>query len=317
MSGMRLLRYSAPNLLTTANLVFGMLSLVAASQGRYVDAAWFIIYAVLTDRLDGFVARLVRGTSELGVQLDSFADFLNFGVAPAFLVFVSLGNAPALPYTDGAARYLLMIACLLWVLGAVFRLARYNITPDVPSVGHKKIFFGVPTTLAAGLLIVWYLSLLKYGGPDSPLPVESFGGMHLFGDLEVPEGVWRVGFPIAMVVGAYLMASSLRMPKLGLMTSKAATIFVFGNVFLGYFFGFARLYPEYLIWPPSLWLVVFLAWGALSPAARRMRPPPIFPPVDPPPGEAPMRPEDDLLPEGEDPILDEEPGSVGSAQTRR
>lgn len=306
MSGFRILRYSAPNLLTTANLVFGMLSLVAASEGRYADAGWFIIYAVLTDRLDGFVARLVRGTSELGVQLDSFADFLNFGVAPAFLVFVSLGSAEALPYTDGTARYALMIACVLWVLGAVFRLARYNITPDVPSVGHRKIFFGVPTTLAAGLLVVWYLTLLKYSGSSSPLhTAEPFGGTRLFGDLQVPDAAWEFGFPVAMVVGAYLMASSLRMPKLGLMTSKAATLFVFGNVFLGYFFGFARLYPEYLIWPPSLWLVVFLAWGALSPAARRMRPPPIFPPVDPPPGEAPMRPEDDLLPEGEDPILDE------------
>ena len=54
------LRFLAPNLLTTANLCFGMLSILASFEGRYVDAAWLIIYAVLTDRMDGFVARLVR-----------------------------------------------------------------------------------------------------------------------------------------------------------------------------------------------------------------------------------------------------------------
>ena len=169
-----------------------------------------------------------------------------------------------------------------------------------------KIFFGVPTTLAGGLLITWYLALYKYSAAGQAFPAlpEPFGGTRLFGDLQMPEGVWWY-FPLVMLLGAYLMASSLRVPKLGLMRSKAVTIFVFVNVLAGYVCGLARIYPEYMVWPPSMWLVTFLIWGQLSPAARRLRPPPIFPPVDPPPGQEPQRPEDDMLPEGTESSLDE------------
>jgi CDP-diacylglycerol---serine O-phosphatidyltransferase len=298
----RALRYLAPNLVTTLSLVFGMLSIASAIEGRPVDAAWFIIYAVLTDRLDGFVARLVRGTSELGVQLDSFADFLNFGLAPAVLVYTTIGAQPSLPFTEGGARLLLIASCMVWVLSATFRLARYNITTeDAPN----KIFFGVPTTLAAGTFAIWFLALTKYSDPASPLaPEADFGGARLFGDLTISGAIWP-WVPAAMFVGAFLMASSLRMPKLGVMRSKAATIFVLSNVGLGYIFGFARLFPEYLVWPPTIWLVTFLVWGQFSREAQGYAPPPIFPPVDPPPGQEPVRPEDDLLPEGETAGLDE------------
>jgi CDP-diacylglycerol---serine O-phosphatidyltransferase len=291
----RVFRYLAPNLITAASICFGMLSLVAAYEGRHVDAGWLIIYAVLTDRLDGFVARLVRGTSELGVQLDSLADFLSFGICPAFLMFTALSAEPGLPFADGLGQILLMIACASWIFGATFRLARYNITTDVP--GHPKIFFGVPTTLAAGTLIVWYLALAKYAAPGDPMaPPTSFGGLRLLGDLTTPPEIWR-WVPVILFVGGLVMASNLRMPKLGLMRSRAATIFVFANVFAGYAFGFIRVFPEYLVLPPTLWLVVFLVWGQLSREARRLRPPPIFPAVDPPPGAEPIRPEDDLLPD--------------------
>ena len=300
----RALRYLAPNLVTTASLVFGMLSIASAIEGNPVAAAWFIIYAVLTDRLDGFVARLVRGTSELGVQLDSFADFLNFGLAPAVLIYTTIGAEPSLPYAEGTGRLVLIVGCIAWVLSATFRLARYNITTDD---APNKIFFGVPTTLAAGTFAIWFLALVKYTAEGSPLsPDEAFGGAALFGEREVPEGIWR-GVPIVMYVGAFLMASSLRMPKLGVMRSKAATVFVLSNVGLGYLFGFAQLFPEYLVWPPTLWLVTFLIWGQFSPEARRYSPPPIFPAVDPPPGQEPVRPEDDLLPEGQG-GLDEDGG---------
>ena len=119
--------------------------------------------ASLTDRLDGFVARLVRGTSELGVQLDSFADFLNFGIAPAWLSFAFIeAKQQAFGYSDAYLWF--SAACsMLWVIGAVFRLARYNIHSDeaVPT----KIFFGVPTTLAGGLFAIWFLAFYKYAQP--------------------------------------------------------------------------------------------------------------------------------------------------------
>ena len=74
------LRYLAPNLITAASLVFGLVSLSAAHRGDWRLAGWMIIYAVMCDRLDGLVARRLKATSEFGVQLDSFADFLNFGL---------------------------------------------------------------------------------------------------------------------------------------------------------------------------------------------------------------------------------------------
>jgi CDP-diacylglycerol--serine O-phosphatidyltransferase len=286
------LRYLAPNVITATGIAFGMLSLQACFERRFADAAWLIIYAVLTDRLDGFVARAVRGTSELGVQLDSLADFLNFGLAPATLVFASLGYRAELPFADGAGRLMLMAACMAWVFAACFRLARYNITTD--DIQAPRIFFGVPTTLAAGTLVVWYLVFLKYAPADGPLVAPAVDEIRLLGDWTTPVAVWRY-FPVAMFAGAYLMASSLRMPKLGLARSKLASAFVLINVALGYACGFLRMYPDYILWPPSLWLLVFLAWGQLSPTARQMMPPPIFPPVDPPPGREPLRPEDDLL----------------------
>lgn len=299
----RALRYLAPNLVTAASLVFGMLSIAAAIEGRFVEAGWFIIYAAFTDRLDGFVARLVRGTSELGVQLDSFADFLNFGLAPAVLVYTAIGGDPALPFSDGLARAALVLACMAWVLCATFRLARYNITTEETP---GKIFFGVPTTLAAGLFVIWFLALLKYAPDGAPVaPEESFGGPHLFPGLSVPGDVW-IYAPAVMLVGAFLMASTLRMPKLGTMRSKGAAAFVLANAALGYVFGFARLFPEYLVIPPTLWIITFLVWGQFSRAAKRYAPPPLFPPKDPPPGREPIRPEDDLLPEGETAGLDED-----------
>jgi phosphatidylserine synthase len=200
------------------------------------------------------------------------------------------------------------------VFGATFRLARYNITSEEPQ--YPKIFFGVPTTLAAGLLAIWFLALSKYAEPGAPMsPAAPFGGSKLFGDsIVTPAEIWRY-LPLVMIVGGLVMASSLRMPKLGLMRSKLLTGFVFANVFAGYICAFARVFPEYLVWPPTLWLVTFLIWGQASSAARAMVPPRIFPPVDPPPGQEPIRPEDDLLPEGEDVLEDPGPQSASGVNS--
>jgi len=269
----RVLRYLAPNLVTGANLVFGMLSIAASVDGRPVDAAWWIIYAVLTDRVDGLIARRLKATSDLGVQLDSFADALNFGIAPAVLVYTSLGTAPGLPFGDGLGRAALLGGCAVWVLAATFRLARYNVAVgDAPG----DVFFGVPTTLCGGLAAMAYLALVKYTPEGAPLHAGDLGGPRLFGDLHTPELAWRL-FPAGLWVGAFLMASTLRMRKLGKLPSRWLFVFVMVNVAAGYVFGFARLFPEYLILPPALWLVVYLGWGFTA-DARRIQPPPLFPP---------------------------------------
>jgi hypothetical protein len=68
--------------------------------------------------------------------------------------------------------------------------------------------------------------------------------------------------------------------------------------------GVAQIFPEYMVWPPTLWTIGFLVWGALSQTARNIKPPPIFPAKDPPPGKEPMRPEEHLLPDGVEPELE-------------
>ena len=126
-------RYLVPNFITAGSMLLGLVSIFQSMQGNYVASAWLIVFAVCTDKLDGVAARLVRGTSELGVQLDSLADFLNFGIAPPVLIFASLGREPSLPFGAGAGRVVLMAACATWLLGAVFRLARFNLsTAKVP-----------------------------------------------------------------------------------------------------------------------------------------------------------------------------------------
>jgi CDP-diacylglycerol--serine O-phosphatidyltransferase len=267
----RFLRYLAPNLITLSSMIFGLVSLWSAHQDHYALAAWMIIYAVLTDRLDGLVARAVKGTSELGGQLDSFADFLNFGVAPAFLVLTYLTKRTDLPYADGTAHTLLFIVCGGYMLCAVFRLARYNVLSDdqIPT----KIFFGVPTTLSGGLIAIWFLLLLKY----DPATTESVGGGKLFGDtLATPLAVWKY-FPIFVAVMGYLMASRLPMPKVGMTKNKVVSAFLLGLVAIGYVCGFAMRYPEVCFWMPTVWSLMFLFWGQASPTWRAMYPPPLFP----------------------------------------
>jgi CDP-diacylglycerol--serine O-phosphatidyltransferase len=293
MASARFLRYLAPNVITLSSMIFGLVSLWSTHNGDAPLAAWLIIYAVLTDRLDGLVARAVKGTSELGMQLDSFADFLNFGVAPAFLVLTYLSNRLDLPYHEhGTAHTLLFVACGGYMLCAVFRLARYNVLSDdqIPT----KIFFGFPTTLSGGMLAIWMLLLLKYD-PSTP----PFGGAKLFGDsFHTPPAVWTY-FPIAVVVFGYLMASRLPMPKVGMTKNKLVSAVLLTLLAVGYICGFAMRYPEICFGMPTIWCVMFLIWGQASASARAMYPPPLFPRKQP---ERPhLRPQEDLV----DIVLDE------------
>jgi CDP-diacylglycerol--serine O-phosphatidyltransferase len=302
MASSRFFRYLAPNLITLSSMIFGLVSLWSTHNGNFSLAGWLIVYAVLTDRLDGLVARAVKGTSELGMQLDSFADFLNFGVAPAFLILTYLSNRPDLPYHDhsSVAHTLLFIACGGYMLCAVFRLARYNVLSDdqVPT----KMFFGFPTTLAGGMLSIWILLLLKYDPSTAP----SFGGAKLFGDsLQTPPAVWTY-FPVAVVVLGYLMASRLPMPKVGMTKNKLISVILLILLTIGYVCGFAMRYPEILFWMPTVWSVMFLIWGQASASARAMYPPPLFPRKEP---ARPLeRPQEDLI----DIVLDEAPDAAGS-----
>lgn len=269
------MRYLAPNLVTALGVLFGLTSIIATYEGRYVDAGWLIIWAVFLDRVDGLVARSLKATSEFGLQMDSFADAINFGVAPAFLIYVSLSASPGLGFESGAGRILLLVSCAVWVLANVFRLAKFNVVTE--SKATKEHFFGVATTLAAGVLVIWYIVLHKYAAPGTALGTpEAFSGPHILGSWRITATAWAY-FPAAMLVGALLMVSNLPTPKLGLFRSKLLNAFVMTCVALGYLCGFMRFMPDFMAPLPTSWVIFAILWGQFSSEARGARPPPWLP----------------------------------------
>ncbi len=162
--------YLIPTSFTAANIGMGFLSVLATLKGfqlveiNAADAAVYFDYAakaigfaVLFDTLDGRLARLTKTATELGVQLDSLADVLTFGIAPVVLIYGwSIG--PALPY-NSALHNLGVIATFGFLMCGVMRLARFNIKATRPRVlkegkpkVDKKNFVGLPIPPAAGLL---------------------------------------------------------------------------------------------------------------------------------------------------------------------
>ena len=134
-----------PGMFTMGNVACGFLAILSAFDGRITQACWFVILAGFLDALDGKVARLSGSTSQFGVELDSLADFLSFGVAPAVIVYViklqELGDW----------RF---IISLVYILAAAYRLARYNLLADTD---EKKDFLGLPVPAAAFGLVSYVI----------------------------------------------------------------------------------------------------------------------------------------------------------------
>jgi CDP-diacylglycerol--serine O-phosphatidyltransferase len=286
----RFLRYLAPNLVTGASVFFGMASLYMTTQGRWVEAAWFTVWSVVSDRLDGMVARAVKGASEFGVQLDSFADFLNFGVAPTVLSAVYLSQ-PGSPFAEGGARVILLLSLALWFLAVVFRLARFNVVGGDPVCKH--LFFGVPTTVMGGLFSAGFLALLKYGATPTGASLTLYDEPMLLGSGGLGMGIWKI-WPAFMLTGALLMASTLRIVKPSISNGRALKIWGAIYVGAGYIAGGARRIPEFLVVLVFVYVGVSIIWGQM-PSLRKNKVPRLFPADDNAP--QPPRPEDDGLPD--------------------
>ena len=148
-------RVIAPNLITLIALCLGLTAIRLAYEGRLEPAVIAIVVAALLDGVDGRVARLLKGTSRFGAELDSLADFLNFGVAPALVLhsFV-LHNVKALGWT----------VALIFAIAMALRLARFNVMiedPDRPE-WKKDFFVGMPAPAGAGtVLLPIYLHFLN------------------------------------------------------------------------------------------------------------------------------------------------------------
>jgi len=149
-------RVILPNILTLIGVCIGLSSIKFALDLKYEIAIIAVILAGVIDGLDGRIARLIKGTSKVGKELDSLTDVISFGVAPAFIMyFWSLNNL-------GKFGWLL---CLIYVVCVALRLARFNVQSNEDASWKDNFFEGVPSP-AGGILIlmplIYSLSEIKF-----------------------------------------------------------------------------------------------------------------------------------------------------------
>jgi len=154
----RITRAVVPTLFTVLNMFCGLLSIVQASEGRFVEASYFIILAGVFDALDGMMARLTKSSSQFGVEIDSLSDVVSFGAAPAFLVY----KVHLYQFNEWG----LIISSLLMIMGGI-RLARFN----VQLVGFDKNYFtGLPIPSSAFAIVSFLLTFMNEAQQLEGLP---------------------------------------------------------------------------------------------------------------------------------------------------
>lgn len=154
------LRFVLPNLVTLLGLCLGLTAIRFAFEERYEMAVYAIVAAAVLDGLDGRIARALKGTSRFGAELDSLADFIDFGVAPAVLLyFWSLNEIKSYGW----------FAVLVYVVACALRLARFNVALDEPNKPQWKnqFFTGMPSP--AGAIAVMLPLYLHYSFLQIPL----------------------------------------------------------------------------------------------------------------------------------------------------
>lgn len=144
------LLYILPNLFTASSIFFGIYSIISSIDGLFTQAAWFILFSLIFDGLDGRVARLTNTCSKFGVEFDSLADIVAFGVAPAILIYLFVGHE--------FGRFGVAVAAAFVIFGGV-RLARFNV---MTVSSEPSVFIGVPIPTAAVFLALFVLLFEKY-----------------------------------------------------------------------------------------------------------------------------------------------------------
>lgn len=242
-------KYAIPNFFTSLNFLMGTFAVVLAPLGsRMLPAplfgertalewsAWLIVYSVLLDKLDGFFAKRLGASSAFGAEFDSLADLVAFGLAPAMLIFHGLRELYPAWCADHLFVQLSVLA--LYALCAAWRLARYNVAQS----DLKGWFVGMPTTLAGGWIALVWLLLWKYRAD-----LEGFS---------LPQIVCTFNF----LLGA-LMISPFFISKLVGRNSRFFNGFQIANIFVGYAFGLAMMWPEVMFVQIVLYTSVGFAWG--------------------------------------------------------
>lgn len=180
------LMYILPNLFTAASAFLGVISVISSIQGNYTKAIIYVVLSLVLDGLDGRVARLTKTTSKFGIEFDSLADLVAFGVAPAILFYIVIGVQ--------FGKFGALIAAMFVVFGAI-RLARFNVTTGTY---EPNVFIGLPIPTAAIVSVLWI-------------------GVYL--DYEILQG-FEWFYVLLQSVLAVLMVSNIRYPSFKKMNLK-------------------------------------------------------------------------------------------------
>ena len=210
-------RVILPNMLTLIGVCIGLTSIRFALDEKFEFAIIAIIFAALIDGLDGRIARLIKGTSKVGKELDSLTDMISFGVAPAFIMYFWKLN------TLGRFGWLV---CLIYVICVALRLARFNVNSNQEPSWRDNFFEGVPSP-AGGILVLTPLIV----------SVTNFDYITLNYDIIVPT---------FFIVTSLLLIS--KFPSYSfkkIVIQRKATIFLLFGIVL--FFGLLLIYPFNII----------------------------------------------------------------------
>ena len=221
-------RMILPNMLTLIGVCIGLTSIRFALDGRFEFAIIAIIFAALIDGLDGRIARLIKGTSKVGKELDSLTDMISFGVAPAFIMYFWKLNSL------GRFGWLL---CLVFVICVALRLARFNVNSNQEPSWRDNFFEGVPSP-AGGILVLTPLIISLSG----------FNFIKLNYDLIVP---------IFFVVTSFLLIS--KFPSYSfkkIVIPRRTTMFLLFGIVL--FFGLLLIYTFNVIAISTLVYLILL-----------------------------------------------------------
>ena len=210
-------RVILPNMLTLIGVCIGLTSIRFALDGKFEFAIIAVIFAALIDGLDGRIARLIKGTSKVGKELDSLTDMISFGVAPAFIMYFWKLN------TLGRFGWLV---CLIYVICVALRLARFNVNSNQDPSWRDNFFEGVPSP-AGGILVLTPLII----------SLTDFNYVQLNYDIIVPT---------FFIVTSLLLIS--KFPSYSfkkIVIQRKATIFLLFGIVL--FFGLLLIYPFNII----------------------------------------------------------------------
>ena len=223
-------------MLTLIGVCIGLSSIRFALDGKFEFAIIAIMFAALIDGLDGRIARLIKGTSKVGKELDSLTDMISFGVAPAFIMYFWKLN------TLGRFGWLL---CLIYVICVALRLARFNVNTGQAPSWRDNFFEGVPSP-AGGILVLTPMIF----------SLTSFDFININYDIVVPV------FFIATSLLLISKFPSYSFKKI--IIQRKATIFLLFGIVL--FFGLLLIYPFNVI---SISAIIYLSLIHISEPTRR------------------------------------------------